>query len=140
MRGPDGEEAVLDSNVFVERILPSAVVRGLPPEVHDRYREPFVEREHRWATLEWPRQLPIEGEPADVVERVAAYAAWLAGSDVPKLFVAADPGAILIGRQREFVRSWRSLTEVTVAGSHFVPEDSPHEIGRAVADWMAGLG
>lgn len=140
MRGPDGEAAILDNNVFVELILPSAVARGLTPEAHDRYRRPFAAREDRWPMLEWPRQLPIEGHPADVVARVQQYSAWLAGSDVPKLFVDADPGSILVGRQRELVRSWPALTEVTVAGSHFVPEDSPHEIGRAVADWLSGLG
>jgi haloalkane dehalogenase len=139
MRGPDGEAAVLDKNVFVERILPASVARGLPAEAHDRYREPFSEREDRWPTLEWPRQLPIEGNPATVVARVERYGAWLAGSDVPKLFIDAEPGSILVGRQRELVRSWPSLTEVTVPGSHFVPEDSPHEIGRAVADWMRTL-
>ena len=139
MRGPEGEAAVLDKNVFVERILPASVARGLSPEAHDRYREPFTTREDRWPTLEWPRQLPIEGEPATVVARVERYGAWLAGSDVPKLFIDADPGSILVGRQRELVRGWPSLTEVTVPGSHFVPEDSPHEIGRAVADWMGAL-
>ena len=140
LRGPQGEAAVLDKNVFVERILPASVARGLPPEAHDRYREPFAEREDRWPTLEWPRQLPIEGHPAEVVRVVERYAAWLAGSEVPKLFVDAQPGSILVGRQREFVRSWPALTEVTVTGSHFVPEDSPHEIGRAVADWLPTLG
>ncbi|MDT0278216.1 haloalkane dehalogenase [Blastococcus goldschmidtiae] len=139
MRGADGEAAVLDNNVFVEMILPSAVARGLTPEAHDHYRAPFAEREDRWPTLEWPRQLPIEGEPAGVVARVEQYGAWLAGSDVPKLFIDADPGSILVGRQRELVRRWPALTEVTVPGSHFVPEDSPHEIGRAVADWLPGL-
>jgi len=139
MRGPDGEAAVLDENLFVELLLAGGVARGLTPEAHERYREPFREREDRWPTLEWPRQLPIEGRPADVVESVEAYAAWLARSDVPKLFVDADPGAILVGRQRERVRTWPALTEVTVPGSHYVPEDSPHELGRAVADWLAGL-
>ena len=140
MRGPEGEAAVLDENLFVELLLPGGVARGLTPEAHDRYRRPFAAREDRWPTLEWPRQLPIEGHPADVVERVEQYAAWLAGSDVPKLFVDADPGAVLVGRQRERVRSWPALTEVTVPGSHFVPEDSPHELGRAVAGWLSGLG
>ena len=140
MRGPDGEAAVLDKNLFVERILPASVARGLTPEAHDRYRAPFARREDRWPTLEWPRHLPIEGSPADVVEVVERYGAWLAGSDVPKLFIDAEPGSILIGRQREVVRSWPSLTEVTVTGSHFVPEDSPHEIGRAVAGWIPTLG
>ncbi|TYP83794.1 haloalkane dehalogenase [Blastococcus xanthinilyticus] len=139
MRGPDGEAAVLDKNVFVEKILPASVARGLTPEAHDRYRAPFAERADRWPTLEWPRQLPIEGQPAAVVERVERYGAWLAESDVPKLFIDADPGSILVGRQRELVRSWPALTEVTVPGSHFVPEDSPHEIGRAIADWIPTL-
>ncbi|MCF6735373.1 haloalkane dehalogenase [Blastococcus sp. KM273129] len=139
MRGPDGEVAVLDKNVFVERVLPASVARGLTPGAHDRYRAPFARREDRWPTLEWPRQLPIEGEPTAVVEVVGRYGAWLAGSDVPKLFIDADPGSILVGRQREFVRTWPALTEVTVAGSHFVPEDSLHEIGRAVADWIPTL-
>lgn len=139
MRGPDGEAAVLDENLFVELLLVGGVARGLTPEALDRHREPFREREARWPTLEWPRQLPIEGTPADVVERVEAYSAWLAGSDVPKLFVDAEPGAVLIGRQRERVRGWPALTEVSVPGSHFVPEDSPHELGRAVADWLAAL-
>ena len=139
MRGPGGEAAVLDKNIFVERILPASVARGLTPEAHDHYRAPFAGREDRWPTLEWPRQLPIEGEPAAVVERVERYGAWLASSDVPKLFIDADPGSILVGRQREVVRSWPALTEVTVVGNHFVPEDSPHEIGRAVADWIPTL-
>jgi haloalkane dehalogenase len=140
MRGPDGEAAVLDNNVFVERILPASVARGLSAAAHERYRQPFRTRADRWPTLEWPRQIPIEGEPRDVVEVVERYGQWLAGSDVPKLFVNADPGSILVGRQREVVRSWPALTEVTVPGSHFVPEDSPHEIGQALADWIPTLG
>ncbi|MFD2092683.1 haloalkane dehalogenase [Blastococcus deserti] len=139
MRGPDGEAAVLDKNVFVERILPASVARGLSSEAHDRYRTPFLERDSRWPTLEWPRQLPIEGEPAAVVEVVERYGAWLATSYVPKLFIDADPGSILVGRQREVVRSWPALTEVTVPGSHFVLEDSPDEIGRALAGWIPTL-
>lgn len=139
MRGPDGEAAVLDKNVFVERILPASVARGLSPDAHDRYRTPFQERDSRWPTLEWPRQLPIEGEPTAVVEVVERYGRWLAASDVPKLFIDADPGSILVGRQRDQVRAWPALTEVTVPGSHFVPEDSPHEIGRALAEWIPTL-
>ena len=139
MRGEDGEAAVLDKNVFVERILPASVARGLTPEAHDRYRAPFTTRDDRRPTLDWPRQIPIENEPADVHEVVVRYRDWLATSDVPKLFIDADPGSILVGRQRELVRSWPALTEVTVQGSHFVPEDSPHEIGRALADWIPTL-
>ncbi|MGZ4641699.1 MAG: haloalkane dehalogenase [Blastococcus sp.] len=140
MRGDDGEAAVLDNNVFVERILPASVARGLSAAAHDRYREPFRERADRLPTLDWPRQIPIDGEPRDVVEVVERYGRWLAVSDVPKLFVDADPGSILVGRQREVTRSWPALTEVTVPGSHFVPEDSPHEIGRALAAWIPTLG
>ncbi len=139
MRSEAGEAAVLDKNVFVERILPASVARGLTPEAHDRYRAPFGTREDRRPTLDWPWQIPMENEPADVVGVVERYGQWLASSDVPKLFIDADPGSILVGRQRELVRSWPALTEVTVPGSHFVPEDSPHEIGRALAEWIPGL-
>jgi haloalkane dehalogenase len=139
MRGKDGEAAVLDKNVFVERILPASVARGLTPEAHDRYRAPFREREDRWPTLEWPRQIPIENVPPHVHDVVARYGYWLRSSEVPKLFIDADPGSILVGRQRDLVRKWPALTEVTVPGSHFVPEDSPDEIGRALADWIPTL-
>jgi haloalkane dehalogenase len=139
MRGPDGEAVVLDKNVFVERILPASVLRGLSPEAHERYRAPFREREHRWPTLEWPRQLPIEHVPPEVRTLVDRYGQWLAGSDVPKLFIDADPGSLLVGRMRKLVRRWPALTEVTVPASHFVPEDAPDEIGRALADWIPTL-
>jgi haloalkane dehalogenase len=139
MRGRDGEAAVLDKNVFVERILPASVARGLTPEAHDRYRAPFRERADRWPTLEWPRQIPIENVPPHVHDVVARYGYWLRTSEVPKLFLDADPGSILVGRQRDLVRKWPALTEVTVPGSHFVPEDSPHEIGRALTDWIPTL-
>jgi haloalkane dehalogenase len=140
MRGPDGETVVLDKNVFVERILPASTLRGLSPEAHERYRAPFRAREDRWPTLEWPRQIPIENVPPLVHDVVARYGQWLAHSDVPKLFVNADPGFLLVGRPRSVVRRWPALTEVTVPGSHFVPEDSPHELGRALAGWLRTLG
>ena len=128
---------VLEKNVFVERILPASVLRDLSEEEMAVYRAPFMEAgESRRPTLTWPRQIPISGEPADVVEIVQSYADWLSESDLPKLFVNADPGAILTGPQREFVRSWPNVTEVTVAGSHFIQEDSPHEIGQAISDWL----
>ena len=139
MRGDDGEAAVLDKNVFVERILPASVLRGLSPEAHERYRQPFREREDRWPTLEWPRQLPIENVPPLVRDVVAQYGYWLRTSAVPKLFIDAQPGSILVGRPRALVRKWPTVTEVTVPGSHFVPEDSPHAIGRALADWIPTL-
>ena len=118
-------------------MLPSAILRPLAPEEHDEYRRPFLEPEHRRPTLTWPREIPIDGEPADVAEIVQGYAGWLSTSDLPKLFVNADPGAILTGPQREFCRTWPNQTEVTVSGNHFIQEDSPHEIGQAIVDWMA---
>ncbi|HZR83993.1 MAG TPA: haloalkane dehalogenase [Candidatus Binatia bacterium] len=139
-RSPAGEKMVLEDNVFVERVLPGSILRKLTDEEMDEYRRPFREKgEGRRPTLTWPRQIPLDGEPADVVAIVQAYADWLAASEVPKLFVDADPGAILIGPQREFSRRWPSQTEVRVKGSHFVQEDSPDEIGRAIARWRDGI-
>ena len=137
---PAGEELVLEKNVFVERILPASILRTLEPEEMEAYRRPFVEPgEKRRPTLTWPRQIPIEGEPADVAERVAAYGRWLESSPVPKLFVNADPGSILTGRQRDYCRTWPNQREVTVRGSHFIQEDSPAEIGRAIATFVSEL-
>jgi haloalkane dehalogenase len=112
------------------------VLRKLSDAEMSEYRKPFERREDRWPTLTWPRQIPIAGEPADVVAITADYAQWMAENDLPKLFVNADPGAILIGAVREFCRSWKNQTEVTVKGSHFIQEDSGTIIGRAIADWM----
>jgi haloalkane dehalogenase len=139
MRGPDGERKVLEENVFVEKVLPASVLRGLSAEAHERYRAPFREPADRWPTLEWPRQIPIEHVPPDVHDIVDRYGQWLARSEVPKLFVNAEPGSILVGRQRTVVRRWPALTEVTVPAAHFVPEDAPDEIGRALADWIPRL-
>ena len=139
MRSPDGEEAVLEHDVFVEEVLPASVLRGLSPEAHDRYRRPFRQPADRWPTLEWPRQLPIQNAPPDVHDIVDAYQQFLAHSDVPKLFVNAEPGSILVGRMRKLVRRWPALTEVTVPASHVVPEDAPDELGRALAGWIATL-
>lgn len=139
-RSDAGEEIVLQQNVFVEQVLPGAVLRGLGDAEMAVYRRPYTEPgESRRPTLTWPRELPIEGEPADVVEIVESYGAWLARSPVPKLFVNAEPGAILVGAARDFCRNWPAQTEVTVRGSHFVQEDSPDEIGRAVAAWHGKL-
>ena len=136
LRSDVGENLILDKNVFIERILPGSILRDLTPEEMDEYRRPFLQREDRWPTLTWPRHIPIEGEPAEMVTLVDAYSEWLAGSGLPKLFVNADPGAILIGKNRELCRSWPNQTEVTVAGSHFIQEDSGREIGQAIAQWM----
>jgi haloalkane dehalogenase len=139
-RSEAGEAMVLEKNTFVERVLPGSVIRGLTDEEMAVYRRPFEKAgEDRRPTLTWPRQIPIEGEPADVVEIVQSYADWLSTSDLPKLFINAEPGAILIGAQREFCRTWPNQTEVTVAGTHFIQEDSPDEIGQAVSDWLKNI-
>jgi haloalkane dehalogenase len=139
-RSAAGEEMILDRNMFVERVLPASVLRELTPAETAEYRRPFAQsREDRWPTLAWPRQIPIDGEPASVVALVDDYARWLSSSDIPKLFVNAEPGAILVGRQREFCRGWPNQEEVTVRGSHFIQEDSGQEIGRAIARWAAAL-
>ena len=135
-RSSAGEEMVLDKNTFVERVLPGSILRDLTEEEMAVYRRPFQNNgEDRRPTLTWPRQIPIDGTPVDVVEIVQAYADWLTEADLPKLFINAEPGAILIGAQREFCRSWPNQTEVTVSGNHFLQEDSPHEIGQAIAEW-----
>lgn len=139
-RSEAGEEMVLEKNIFVERVLPGSVLRGLTDEEMERYRQPYLEPgESRRPTLTWPREIPISGEPADVVEIAAAYAEYLAETETPKLFVNAEPGAILRGPQREFCRTWKNQTEITVPGNHFVQEDSPHEIGEAIREWYAGI-
>ena len=137
LRSEAGEEMVLEKNLFIEGILPSAVLRDLTEEEMNVYRRPYLEPgESRRPTLTWPRELPINGEPEDVVSIVDDYSKWLAQSDVPKLFVNAEPGAILTGSQREFCRTWPNQEEVTARGAHFVQEDSPHEIGEAVATFV----
>ena len=140
MRTPAGEEIILEKNVFVERILPGSVLRALTEEELTTYRRPYLEPgESRRPTLTWPRQIPFDGEPPDVVELVQRYADWLSASSLPKLFINADPGAILVGAQRDYCRTWPNQHEVTVKGSHFIQEDSPNEIGQAIAEWYAGL-
>ena len=136
-RSEAGEDLILDKNLFVEGVLPASVLRPLGEDL-DVYRAPYLEPgESRRPTLDWPRQLPMDGSPADVVSDVQAYAEWLSTSPVPKLFVNAEPGSILVGEQREFCRSWPNQREVTVPGLHFVQEDSGDAIGRAVAQWLA---
>ena len=139
-RSTSGEKMVLDNNTFVERVLPGSILRDLSEEEMAVYRRPFQNSgEDRRPTLTWPRQIPIDGTPANVVEIVQAYADWLAEADLPKLFINAEPGAILTGAQREFCRSWPNQTEVTVSGNHFLQEDSPHEIGQAIAEWRKAI-
>ena len=139
-RSPAGEGMVLEKNIFVERVLPGSILRDMSEAEMAVYRKPFAAPgEDRRPTLTWPREIPISGEPADVVAIAQDYAEWLAQNDLPKLFVNADPGAILTGSPREFCRGWNNQREVTVPGVHFIQEDSPDEIGAALADWYCSL-
>ena len=142
LRSEKGEAMVLQDNFFVEQILPKAVLRAFSLEELAEYRRPFAEPgEGRRPTLTWVRQIPIDGEPADVADIAAAYADWLATSSVPKLFIRGDPGAILAsGANLDFALGLPAQTEVTVAGVHYLQEDSPDEIGKYAADWIATLG
>jgi haloalkane dehalogenase len=140
-RSDAGESMILEQNLFIEGVLPTSILRKLGDEEMAVYRRPFVQPgEDRRPTLTWPRQIPIEGEPADVVEIVEGYAKWLATSQIPKLLIVANPGAILRGPMLERCRRWPNQREVEVKGIHFIQEDSPDEIGQAVARWYAGLG
>lgn len=140
LSSPAVEEMMLESNLFVEALLPAQVLRGLTDDEMAHYRQPFLNAgEDRRPTLSWPRNIPIDGKPLDVVEVVNDYATWLAGSEVPKLFINAEPGTILTGRPREFARTWPNQTEVTVPGLHFIQEDSPDQIGVALADFVRRL-
>jgi len=139
-RSEKGEEMILEKNLFIEGVLPSSILRTLSDEEMDEYRRPFANPgEDRRPTLTWPRQIPIEGEPAEMTEIVRSYADWLSTSEVPKLFFDAEPGAILRKALREFCRSWPNQTEQRVPGIHFVQEDSADAIGEGVRDWLAKL-
>ena len=136
MRSSDGERLVLDQNYFVETVLPKSILRKLSDEEMAAYRRPFATRESRLPTLIWPRELPIEGAPADVVDIVESYGAWLAQSQIPKLFVNAEPGSLLSGRAREFCRTWPNQREIKVEGIHFIQEDAPSEIAAALKSFL----
>lgn len=137
LRSPAGDDMVLNNNFFIERIMPASMLRPLSEAEMEVYRRPFVfAGEDRRPMLTWPREIPIEREPADVTDIVEAYGRWLLTSDVPKLFINADPGALLIGKQRAFCQRFPNQTEITVPGIHFIQEDSPHEIGHALATWI----
>jgi haloalkane dehalogenase len=140
LRSPEGEHLVLDENMFVETSLPGGIMRKLSEEEMEAYRAPYRDRERRLPTLIWPRELPIEGEPADVVALVEANAKWLAASTgLPKLFINGDPGASISGRVREFCRTLPNQREVTVRGLHHLQDDSPSEMGEALRDFVLGL-
>ena len=136
LRSTDGETMILEKNVFVERILPGSIQRTLSDDEMARYRAPFTTPDTRLPTLQWPREIPLDGEPRDVHEIVSAYADWLSQASVPKLFVNTEPGAILVGAQREFCRTWPNQTETTVAGVHFPQEDSPTQIASAIGEFL----
>lgn len=139
-RSPQGETMILENNIFVENVLPGSILRDLTEEEMTVYRQPFINAgEDRRPTLTWPRQIPIDGQPEDVVKIASEYAQWLQTAEVPKLFINAEPGALINGATREFCRTWANQVEVTVAGSHFIQEDSPDEIGNAIAAWLAAL-
>jgi len=138
-RSDKGEDMVLDRNMFIEAVLPSSIIRPLSETEMDAYRAPFVSRDDRQPMLNWPRQIPISGEPPNMVNLVQAYADFMSSATFPKLFVNAEPGSILTGAQREFCRSWPNQEEVTVKGLHFIQEDSPIEIGQAIAAWLTTL-
>lgn len=141
LRSEVGDEIVLKKNIFVEKILPGSVLRKMSDAEMAEYRRPFIEAgEARRPTLTWPRQIPLSGEPADVVAIVADYAAWLPKSTFPKLLISAEPGGILVGKHLAFCRTWPNQTEVTVKGTHFIQEDSPDEIGAAIAAWIQAMG
>jgi haloalkane dehalogenase len=136
LRSSEGERLALDENYFIETVLPKSILRQLSEKEMAAYRRPFATRESRLPTLVWPRELPIEGEPTDVVEIVESYGAWLAQSPVPKLFVNAEPGSLLVGRAREFCRTWPNQRELTVDGIHFIQEDAPAEIAAALKEFL----
>ncbi len=136
-RSPSGETMILEKNLFIEAVLPNSIIRKLSDEEMNAYREPFLRSgEDRRATLSWPREIPIDGEPKNVVEIVSNYSKWIKDSPIKKLFINADPGSILVGEQREYCRTWKNQDEITVKGKHFLQEDSPSEIGKAIKNWI----
>ena len=139
-RSAAGEEIILENNAFIEQVLPGAIMRQLSNEEMEIYRRPYLEAgESRRPTLTWPRQIPIEGDPADVHHIVDEYGKWLSTSKVPKLLIRANPGAILRGDTLAFCQQWPNQQEVEVKGTHFIQEDSPEEIGQAIANWRRKL-
>jgi haloalkane dehalogenase len=139
LRAESGAQMVLDENIFVERLLPGGTIRQLSAEEMDVYRAPYRERADRLPILIWPREIPIDGEPNDALAIVERYGAWLSQSQLPKLLIRGDPGAVLTGDQLEFCRRWPNQTEVAVKGRHFLPEDSPHEMGEALAAFVKSV-
>ena len=138
-RSDAGEDLILKKNLFIEGVLPNAIIRHLTETEMDIYRKPFLKEIDRRPTLDWPRQIPINNEPEDVCKIVDDYSSWMSINEIPKLFINADPGSILTGKQREFCRKWKNQQELTVKGNHFIQEDSPNEIGEAISNWYRNL-
>ena len=139
-RSDAGEDLVLEKNYFIEKVLPGSIIRTLDADEMNEYRRPFLSSgEDRRPTLSWPREIPIEGQPGNVCEIVNRYAEWMETNNIPKLFINAEPGAITTGRIRDFCRSWKNQTEITVKGRHFIQEDSPDEIGKAISTWYKNI-
>ncbi len=137
VRSPAGETLVLDENMFIEKMLPGVTQRTLSADEMAEYRRPFLAAgDDRWPTLQWAREVPLSGEPEDVHDRIAAYSAWLKTASLPKLFVDAEPGVFITGRIRRLARDFPNQHRFVVGGLHFVQEDSPNEIGRAIASWL----
>jgi len=126
----------MEQNFFIETVLPKSIIRTLSAEEMDAYREPFKTPESRLPTLVFPREIPIEGEPANIVAIVNQYSQWLSKSAFPKLLISADPGALLTGTALAFCRTWPNQQEVTVKGIHYIQEDSPTEIGKALENFV----
>ena len=138
-RSDAGEDLILKKNLFIEGVLPNAIIRNLTETEMDIYRKPFLKEIDRRPTLDWPRQIPINNEPEEVCKIVDDYSSWMSINEIPKLFINADPGSILTGKQREFCRKWKNQQELTVKGNHFIQEDSPNEIGEAISKWYKNL-
>ena len=139
-RSASGEELILNKNLFIEGVLPNSIIRKLSIKEMDAYREPFLNSgEDRRPTLSWPREIPINNSPENIIKIVNKYSKWLENSNIPKLFINAEPGSILVGSQREYCRTWKNQMEVTVPGKHFLQEDSPHAIGDSISEWLKAL-
>lgn len=139
LRSEQGEHLIIEENFFIEKVLPKSIIRALRNEEMEAYRAPFKNKESRLPTLFWPRELPIEGEPADVANIVENYGEWMSKNTLPKLMIVAQPGAILTGRALDFCRTWHNQQEVTVKGIHYIQEDSPYEIGEALYKFISNL-
>ena len=140
LRTDEGEELVLENNFFVENVFVAGVIREIDEATMNEVRRPFREAgENRRATLTWPRQIPIEGKPADVAELMDVLSNWMQTNAVPKLFINVEPGQIVFENDLRIIRSWPNQTEVTVRGLHHPQEDSPDAIGRALAAWYDTL-